>query len=329
MSISWAPARTGRAPFLATGRPARVTVGQPPRAPRRTKHLFSPWRRRWNAVKTALLLAFLGGALVAVGSLFGRLGALVGLVLGVAAVAGSFWFSDRLALRAAGAVPVAEWELPVYRALVRELCAEARLPMPRLYVIPAAQPNAFATGRSPRHAAVAVTTGLLDALTPRELKGVLAHELAHVGNRDVLLSSIAAALATGIGFLANMAGWIPFFGHSEDDEPSPLAAFVAALVAPVAALLLQLALSRSREFEADRTGAELLGDGRPLASALAKIERAAQRVPLPVEPSQASAYLVNPLTSDESLLTTRFRTHPATSSRIARLTRPGRSVYGS
>ncbi len=326
MTISWAPAHTRRAPFIPAGRSARAPVGRPSHGHRRTEHLFSPWRRRWNDVKTAVLLACLGGALVAVGSLFGRLGAVVGLLLGLAAVASSYWFSDRLALRAAGAVPVEEWELPVYRALVRELCAEARLPVPRLYVIPAAQPNAFATGRSPRHAAVAVTTGLLDALTPRELKAVLAHELAHVGNRDVLLSSVAAALATGISFLANLAGWIPFFGHSEDDEPSPLAALVAALVAPFAALLLQLALSRSREFEADRTGAELLGDGRPLASALAKIERAAQRVPLPVEPSQASAYLVNPLTGSESVLTTLFRTHPPTSARIARLTDADRSA---
>ncbi|MFP5371090.1 MAG: M48 family metalloprotease [Actinomycetes bacterium] len=324
MTATWAPAGPRARPLTASYRPAPAASGagpaHHPTSGPRGRPLFPAWRRRWNDVKTAVLLAGLGGVLVGLGSLFGEAGAVVGLGLGIAAVAGSYWFSDRLALAASGAVPVGQHELPGYRAMVEDLCARAGLPVPRLYVIPAAQPNAFATGRNPRHAAVAVTTGLLDTLPPRELEAVLAHELAHVGNRDVLLSSVAAALATGISFLAHLAGWLPLLGRADDEEhPSALGALVAMLVAPFAALLLQLALSRSREYEADRTGAELLGDGHALASALARIERAAQRVPLPVEPAQAAAWVVNPLAGDPSALTTLFRTHPPTAARIARL----------
>jgi heat shock protein HtpX len=271
-------------------------------------------------VKTAVLLAGLGGVLVLVGSLFGEFGALVGLLAGLAMVGGSYWFSDRLALRAAGAVPVQPWELPEYHRIVRELCRDAGLPMPRLYVTPDAQPNAFATGRNPRHAAVAVTRGLLDLLDPRELRAVLAHELGHVANRDILITSVAAAVATGITFLANLAGWLPLFGSSDDeDAPSPLGLLVAALLAPFAAMLLQLALSRSREFDADRTGASLLGDGVALASALAKIDAVARRTPMHVEPAQAGKYLVNPLTGRTIALSNLFSTHPPTPQRIARL----------
>jgi heat shock protein HtpX len=265
------------------------------RAPARRP--FSAPRRSWNGIKTAVLLAGLGGLLVLLGAQFGQAGAVVGLLLGLGAVAGSYWYSDRLALMAARAVPVGPDDFPTYHRSVRELTTEAGLPMPRLYVTSDAQPNAFATGRNPRHAAVAVTRGLLDLLDARELRAVLAHELAHVGNRDILITSVAAALATGIGFLANLVGMLPFFGSSEDDEdPGLLATMVALLVAPIAAALLQLALSRSREFEADRTGAELIGDGPALASALAKIDRVARRLPLRVEPAQASKYLVHPLT---------------------------------
>ncbi len=203
---------------------------------------------------------------------------------------------------------------------MRELCRDAGLPMPRLYVTPDAQPNAFATGRNPRHAAVAVTRGLLDILDRRELRAVLAHELGHVGNRDILITSVAAAVATGITFLANLAGWLPLFGGSDDeDEPGPLGLLVAAMLAPIAATLLQLALSRSREFDADRTGAALLGDGAALASALAKIDAAARRTPMHVEPAQAGKYLVNPLTGRSIALASLFSTHPATEARIARL----------
>ena len=304
---------------------SRSARGAAPARPpaRRRRAAFSRAHRVGNTVRTAVLLAALGGLLVLVGSLFGELGALLGLGAGLLLVGTSYWFSDRVALRAAGAVPVQPWELRDYHRIVRDLCREAGLPMPRLYVTPDAQPNAFATGRNPRHAAVAVTRGLLDLLSPEELRAVLAHELAHVGNRDTLLTSVAAAIATGITFLAEIAGWLPLVGGGdEDDEPSPLGYLVAALLAPVAATLLQLALSRSREFAADRTGADLLGGhGAALASALAKIDRAARRTPMHVDPAQAAKYLVHPLAGRRVAFARLFSTHPPTTERIARLMR--------
>ncbi|MGY1885240.1 M48 family metalloprotease [Blastococcus sp. SYSU DS0753] len=306
---------------LRRRRPAEYRLAPAARAPRH-RAPYAPRRRAWNGVRTAVLLSGMAGLLVLLGSLFGRTGAVIGLVLGVATVAGSYWFSDRVALRSAGAVPVGPASAPMLHRIVGELSAEAGLEMPRLYVTPDRQPNAFATGRDPAHAAVAVTQGLLDLLTPAELRAVLAHELAHVRNRDTLLTSVAAALATGISFVAQLAGWLPFAGSSEEDEaPGPLAALVAFLVAPLAALLLQLALSRSREYEADRTGAWLCRDGRSLATALAKIERVAQRLPMEVQPAQAPKYVVNPLSgSPGRSLSALFMTHPPTAERIARLT---------
>lgn len=296
------------------GRRATPSPGRP---------LMSTLRRGWNDLKTVVLLGGLGGLLVLLGAQFGETGAVVGLLLGIGTVAGSYWGSDRLALRAARAVPVGPDDFPAYHRIVRELATEAGLPMPRLYVTPDAQPNAFATGRNPRHAAIAVTRGLLDVLDARELRAVLAHELAHVQNRDILLTSVAAALATGISFLANLASLFPFAGSSEDDDhPGPIAMLVTLLIAPVAAGLLQLALSRSREFEADRTGAGLLHDGEALASALVKIDRVARRVPMTVEPAQASKYLVNPLISRAGW-TSLFMTHPPVEQRVARLIRLG------
>lgn len=282
---------------------------------------FAAVRRRVNGLKTVLLLATLGGVLVAAGSLFGRTGALLGLLAGVALAGGSWWCSDRVALAAARAVPADPWRYPQYHRMVRELCAEAGLPMPRLYVTPDRQPNAFATGRDPEHAAIAVTQGLLDLMSPAELRAVLAHELAHVGNRDILLTSIAAALATGISALANMLMWIPVLGSDEDEQPGPLTVLATALLAPVAAGLLQLAVSRSREYEADATGARLLGEGVTLARALAKLDRAVHRVPMHVEPAQAAKYVVNPLARRQVDLTALFATHPPIPARIARLTR--------
>src|SRR5688572_3403250 len=267
-----------------------------------------------NTFKTFVLLAGLGGLMVLIGSFFGRGGAVLGLGLGLLMVGGSYWFSDKLAIKAARAVPVTEEQMPEYYRIMRELTMQAGMPMPKLYVTPDLQPNAFATGRNPDHAAVAVTQGILNILDWNELRGVLAHEISHVGNRDILIGSVAAAVATGISFIANMAMWGAMFGgHRDDDEGgSPIAVLATALLAPIAAGLLQMALSRSREFEADRTGAELTGDGEPLARALEKLEAYAQRVPMDIRPAQAQAFIVNPLTGRKVSFANLFRTHPTT-----------------
>src|SRR5687768_9616144 len=226
-----------------------------------------------NTLKTTILLAGLGGLMVAIGSIFGRGGAIIGLGLGIAIVGFSYWKSDTLAIRAARAVPADEAQLPEYFRIMRELCQRADMPMPRLYISPEPQPNAFATGRNPEHAAVAVTQGLLQACSWDEVQGVLAHEIMHVRNRDILIGSVAAAVATGISFIANMAMWGAMFGGGDDDDgANPIAVLATAILAPIAAGLLQMALSRSREFEADRSGAELIGAGEPLARALEKLE---------------------------------------------------------
>jgi heat shock protein HtpX len=272
-----------------------------------------------NALKTAVLLGGLGGLLVLIGgALGGQTGLIIGLALGLAMVGFSYWKSDVLAIKAARAVPANEQQMPEYFAIVRELTEKAGMPMPKLYVSPEMQPNAFATGRNPEHAAVAVTQGILQVLDWDELRGVLAHEISHVGNRDILIGSVAAAVATGITFVASMLQWAAIFGRNDDDE-NPLALLAMAFLAPIAAGLLQMALSRSREFEADRSGARLLGDGEPLARALTKIDAYAHRVPMDIDPAHAQAFIVNPLTGRKMHFANLWRTHPPTEDRVRRL----------
>ena len=274
-----------------------------------------------NTFKTFVLLAGLGGLMVLIGSFFGRGGAVIGLALGLLMVGGSYWFSDKIAIKAARAVPVTEAQMPEYYRIMRELSMQAGMPMPKLYVTPDLQPNAFATGRNPNHAAVAVTRGITQLCTWDELRGVLAHEISHVGNRDILISSVAAAVAMGITFVSRMAMWGAMFGgRSDDDEgANPIAILLLALLAPMAAGLLQMALSRSREFEADRTGAALIGDGEPLARALEKLEVAAHRIPMDIDPAHAQAFIVNPLSGRRMQFANLFRTHPPVEERVARL----------
>ncbi len=274
-----------------------------------------------NTVKTFVLLALLGGLLMGVGSFFGKGGLIIGLGIGLVFVGGSYWFSDKIAIKSARAQPVTEQDAPEYYRIVRELTTAAGMPMPKLYVTPDAQPNAFATGRNPNHAAVAVTQGIVNLLGwSDELRGVLAHEISHVGNRDILIGSVAAAVAMGITFVARMAMWGAMFGGGGDDEGgNPIAILALALLAPLAAAVIQMALSRSREFEADRSGARLIHDGEPLASALAKLEQGAKAIPMSVDPSQASKYIVNPLTGRKVQFANWFSTHPPMDERIARL----------
>ena len=266
-----------------------------------------------NAVKTAVLLVVLGGLFMGVGLLLGgTTGLTIGLAIGLVFVGGSYWFSDTLAIKAARAVPVSREELPQVYDIVEELTQKAGMPMPRIYLSPDAQPNAFATGRSPNHAAVAVTQGILPLLDREELRGVLAHEISHVRNRDILIGSVAAAVAMGILFVSRFA---LFFG----DDDNPIAAIAIMILAPMAAFCLQAALSRSREFEADHSGAHLISDGEPLARALEKIDAAARRTPMNVDPAHATAYIINPLTGRKAQFANLFASHPPTADRIARL----------
>ena len=273
-----------------------------------------------NVFKTYILLAAIGGLLVVVGSAVGGSnGAAIGAVIGLGFVGFSYWNSDKLAIRAARAVPVSEQEMPEYYAVVRDLTQRAGIPMPRLYLSPSPQPNAFATGRNPDHAAVAVTQGMLQILDWDELRGVLAHEIMHIGNRDILIGSVAAAVATIISYISIVARWGMIFAGGRDRDSNPFALLFAALVAPIAAAILQMALSRSREFEADRTGARLIGDGEPLARALIKLEQGARTIPMEIDPAHAQAFIVNPLTGRRAAFANLFRTHPTTEDRVRRL----------
>lgn len=274
----------------------------------------------WNHLKTTVLLAALTGVLVYVGrAVGGEAGMVIAFLFAVAMNFSAYWFSDKVLLRVYRAREVSDYEAPELLDLVRDLARRASLPMPKVYLLPQPQPNAFATGRNPEHAAVAVTEGILRLLSPDELRGVLAHELAHVANRDTLISTIAATIAGAISMIANIAQWGLLFGggRRDDEGGSPIGALVSILVAPFAAMLIQLAISRSREYAADAYGARLVGSGRPLARALLKLERGAELVPAHVAPSTAHLFIVNPLRGGG--LSSLFSTHPATAERVRRL----------
>jgi len=277
-----------------------------------------------NAFKTAVLLAGLGGLLMIIGGLLTKgspVGFLIGGGIGLVIVGFSYWKSDVLAIKAARAVPVTEQQMPEYYAIVRELTQKADMPMPKLYVAPSEQPNAFATGRNPDHAAVAVTQGILRILDWEELRGVLADEISHVGNRDILIGSVAAAIALGITMIAGFLRFAAIFGGGRDDRDSnPIALLAMAILAPIAAAMLQMALSRGREFEADRSGARLIGDGEPLARALEKLEAGSKQIPMEIDPAQAQAYIVNPLAAVKGIsFKNLWSSHPPTAQRVQRL----------
>jgi heat shock protein HtpX len=275
-----------------------------------------------SMLKTGVLLGVLTALFVVIGySLGGQQGMVVAFGLAVAMNLFSYWFSDKVVLAMYGARPISEAEAPRLYAIVRRLATRAQIPMPPVYLIPTDALNAFATGRSPDHAAVAVTEGILRVLDEDELEGVLAHELSHVRNRDVLISTIAATLAGAITYLAHMMQWAAFFGggRSSDDEEggSPWAMLLLAILAPFAAMLVQLAVSRAREYQADASGARLAGRPTGLAKALEKLETAARAEPLPANPATAHLFIVNPL-SGQTLMRL-FSTHPPTEERIRRL----------
>jgi heat shock protein HtpX len=276
-----------------------------------------------NIFKTGLLLAVLTAMLVLIGgAIGGQQGMVIAFVIALAMNFLSYWFSDKMVLAAYGAQPIDEAAAPRLYAIVRRLTTRAGIPMPRVYLVPSETPNAFATGRNPQHAVVAVTEGIMRILDEEELEGVLAHELSHVKNRDVLISTIAATLAGAITYLAHMAQWAAMFGgRSRDDEEggsNPIAMILLAILAPIAALLVQMAVSRSREFQADATGAQVAGRSWGLAKALEKLQMANQAMPMAdATPATAHLFIVNPL-SGQTLMRL-FSTHPPLEERIARL----------
>lgn len=278
--------------------------------------------RHFNGFKTAALLGLLTGLILAVGWLFGGSGGLViAVVISLVMNAVSYFYSDKIALRAMGARPVDQAQAPQLYAMVHELASSARQPMPRLYISPTAQPNAFATGRNPEHAAVCVTEGIMRMLNPRELRGVIGHELSHVYNRDILISSVAAGLATVVMFMVNFAWLIPIGRSDDDDGPGIVGMLLIMILGPLAASMIQLAVSRSREYQADASGAQLTGDPLALASALRKLEAGTRRRPLPAEPRLETAshlMIANPFRPGDGL-SKLFSTHPPMAERIARL----------
>jgi len=274
-----------------------------------------------NALKTTILMVGLTILLVWAGGVFGgKQGMTMALVFATMMNLFTYWFSDKIVLAIYRAKEVKEIDAPELYSLVRRLTQRAGLPMPRIYIIDQPQPNAFATGRGPRHAAVAVTTGILRILSREELEGVIGHELAHIRHRDILIGTVAATIAGAISYLAHMAQWAMLFGGRHDDRDegiNPLAMMVMMIIAPIAAMLIQMAISRSREYSADEGGARIAGNPRYLASALRKLHQASQQIPLQAEPATAHMFIVNPLSGGTLLRL--FSTHPPIEERIARL----------
>lgn len=283
-----------------------------------------------NIMKTFVFMAGLGALFVLVGNaLGGRGGMMIAVVFAALMNLGAYWFSDKLVVKMTRSKPVTEQEAPWLYRIVRPLAEKARMPMPRLYVMPSPQPNAFATGRNPDRAVVAVTDGILNVLSERELEGVLAHELAHVRNRDILIGALAATVAAAITMLARLAMWGALLGGRDDEEgSSPFGAvgmLLSFILAPIAALLIQMAVSRSRESQADRSGAELLGDATPLAQALVKIDAAAKAVPpMQVNPAVSHVFLQSPFRGQN--VTKLFMSHPPLEERLAQLRELGAQV---
>jgi heat shock protein HtpX len=272
-----------------------------------------------NTFKTAALLTGLTLLLVYGGAyLGGQSGMTIALIFALAMNAFTYWFSDKLVLKIYKAREVNEAEVPELFSMVRRLAQKAGLPMPKVYIINQPQPNAFATGRNPAHAAVAVTTGIMKILTIEELEGVIGHELAHIKHRDILIGTVAATVAGAISFLAHMAQWAMIFGGRDDDEGgNPLVMIIMMIVTPIAAMLIQMAISRSREYEADAGGAKIAGNPHYLANALRKLHMASQQIPLKAQPATAHMFIVNPLTAKG--LSKLFSTHPPMEERVARL----------
>jgi heat shock protein HtpX len=273
-----------------------------------------------NTLKTMILMVSLSLILIWAGAaLGGRSGMTMALMFALMMNLISYWFSDKIVLRMYRAREVTENEAPELYSSVRRLAQKAEIPMPKVYIIEQDQPNAFATGRNPSHAAVAVTTGIMRILSREELEGVIGHELAHVKHRDILIGTIAATIAAAISYLAQMAQWAMIFGgRSDDDEGgNPIAALVMMIVGPIAAMLIQMAISRSREYSADEGGAKISGNPRNLAGALKKLHMASQRIPLHAQPATAHMFIVNPFSGGG--IVKLFSTHPPIEERIARL----------
>lgn len=278
----------------------------------------------WNNLKTTFLLAAMTGLLLAVGQLWGgEQGLIFALVMAAVMNLGSYFFSDKIAIAMSGAQPISREEGPRIYQIVERLAGKANVPAPKIYLIPTDSPNAFATGRNPSHASVAVTRGILDLCTDEEIEGVLAHELGHVKNRDILTSAVVATLAGAITLIAQMVYWGELFGGfggggNDDRRGGVFSALAMMIVAPLAATLIQLAISRSREYEADHTGAEITGNPQGLARALQKIDAWSRRLPMQVAPSMAHLYCAQPLAGGE-FMSSIFSTHPPIRKRIERL----------